>query len=132
MFGVCCAFYAIQLVYKLCQDFRESTKGFGIVSFLAGVFSSFLAVGMVMGIDYLFPVGSAATSAAFFVRLSFLIPLAYFAAFLVSLMISTLIGKRFSEDILSRAAYLCITLIVMAPIASTWFSLAKTMFGTAP
>lgn len=132
IFGACCAFYAVQLVYKLCQDFRQKTKGIGIASFLAGVFSLFLAVGMVMVVDYIFPVGSAAMPETFFIRLSFLIPLAYLAAFLASLMVGSLIGKRFSEDIISRTAYLGMTLIVMAPVASTWFSIAKTMLETAP
>ncbi|MCC8194671.1 MAG: hypothetical protein LIP28_08515 [Deltaproteobacteria bacterium] len=125
LLGVCCVLYSFQLLAKLGQDFRGNRLFPGLLGFLGGIIALFLTIACVLGVDYVFPVGSAATDATYFVRLSFLIPLAYLAAFLSSLFVSTLLGRWSVADITFRISYLGVTLIILAPVAHTWYLLAR-------
>ena len=127
--GVCCALYALQLLRNLGQDFRGKRFAPCFVAFLGGLVAVFLAVMLVLGVDYLYPVGSAATREAYFVRICFLVPLIYLGAFLSSLFVSTLIGQKRPATIVAHTAYLGVTLIVLAPMASIWFTSAAQTFA---
>ena len=116
-------------MFKLGQDFRGSRLAPALAAFLGGLVAIFLAVVFVLGVDYIFPVGSAATRETYFVRISFLIPLTYLAAFLASLFVSTLIGRNRAPNIVANTTYLGITLIVLAPVASIWVSSATQTLG---
>ena len=128
--GVCCVLYALQLVRSLYQDARGKRFARNLLAFIAGLASVALAVVFVLGVDYVYPVGSAATTATFFVRLCFLIPLAYLAAFLSSLFLESLIGRYCTDNIIGHMAYLGVTLIILAPVAHEWFLLATSRFGS--
>jgi len=123
LLGVCCALYTIQLLTKLGQDFKGNRLVSGLIGTVGGIVSIFLAVLFVLGVDYVYPVGSAATSATFFVRLSFLIPLSYLAAALSSLFINALLGRKGAANIVIHLTYLGITLIILAPTAHVWYTL---------
>jgi hypothetical protein len=129
LLGACCALYALQLLFKLGQDARSNRLVPSLVGFLGGFVATLLTVAAVLAVDYLFPVGSAATQATYFVRISFLIPLAYLAAFLAGLLLSTLLGRRAPPAIIAHTAYLGVTLMVLAPVAHLWFIMAAQALG---
>ena len=129
LLAVCCALYAVQLIRRIFQDLRGIPVWRGLLAFIAGLVSIGLAVVFVLAADYIFPIGSAATSAAFFIRISFLIPFAYLMAFLSALLLSTLIGRFCPQAIIHNTAYLGVTLIIMAPMASTWVTFALDYFN---
>lgn len=127
--GACCALYALQLLFRLGRDFRGSRLVPGFVGFLGGIVAIFLAIAIVLAVDYLLPVGSAATQATYFVRISFLIPLAYLAAFLASLMLGALLGRMAPSTVVAHTTYLGVTLIILAPVAQIWFTMATRALG---
>ena len=127
LLGVCCALYAIQLLLKLRLDFKGNRPVPCLAGFIGGLVSILLAVLFILGVDYLYPIGSAATQAAFFVRISFLIPLSYLAAALASLFMGALLGRIAPATIIQHMTYLGITLIILAPAVHTWYLLAREM-----
>ena len=130
LLGVCCALYALQLIRRMLQDFKGVPAWRILLALVAGLISLALAVVFVLAADYVFPVGSAATSATFYIRISFLIPFAYLMAFLAALLLSTLVGRFCPQSIIHNVAYLGVTLIIMAPMANTWFTVARDYLVT--
>lgn len=121
--GVCCSLYAIQLLRNIWQDCMGKHFGRNLLGLIGGLVAVILSILLVLGVDYVYPVGSAATPAMFFIRLCFLIPLAYLAAFLSSLFCDALIGRFCTPNIINHVAYLGITLIILAPVARDWYFL---------
>lgn len=128
--GACCILYALQLVRSLFQDVRGKSVWRSLLALVAGLVAIGLSVVFVLCVDYVFPVGSAANTAALVVRLCFLIPLAYLAAFLSSLFLETLLGRFCTGNVINHMAYLGVTLIILAPMANEWFLLAMARFGS--
>ena len=117
--------YAIQLLVKLGQDFKGSRFLPGLAGLVGGLVAICLAILLVLGVDHLYPVGSAATEETFFVRVSFLIPLSYLAAALSGLFMTALLKRTATANIIQHVTYLGITLIILAPIAEIWYRLAR-------
>jgi len=131
LLAVCCALYALQLVRRIFQDLKGTPVWRSFLAFIAGLVAVGLAVVFVLGADYVFPIGSAATSATFFIRISFLVPFAYLMGFLSALLLSMLLGRFCPQAIIHNTTYLGITLIIMAPMVSTWVTFALDYFGIA-
>lgn len=127
--GVCCFLYALQLIYHLGQDFRGKAIPTVLLPLCGGLISIIFALAAVVGVDSAFPIGSTASPAAFFIRVSFLVPLAYFAVFLSSHLVAAVIGRRYSTDIVCRTAYLGITLLAFFPIGKLWFDMTRDFFS---
>ncbi|SBV92705.1 membrane hypothetical protein [uncultured delta proteobacterium] len=122
--GVCCVLYALQLLFRLGQDFKSNRFVPNFVAFLGGIVAIFLAMAIILAVDCLLPVGSAATQATYFVRISFLIPLAYLAAFLASLILGAVLGNSAPSAVIVHITYLGVTLMVLAPVARIWLDMA--------
>lgn len=122
--GACCALYALQLLFRLGQEFRSNGFVQSFTGFLGGIIAILLAAVIILAVDYFLPVGSAATQATYFVRISFLIPLAYLAAFLASLTMSAILGKSAPSQAIAHTTYLGVTLMVLAPVARIWLDAA--------
>lgn len=113
----------------MLQDFKGVPPWRVFLALAVGLVALALAVVFVLAADYVFPVGSAATSATLYIRISFLIPFAYLMAYLAALLLSMLTGKFCPQNIIHNVAYLGITLSIMAPMANTWFTLARDYFA---
>lgn len=128
--GVCCFLYALQLIYHLGQDFRGKTFPTVLLPLCGGIIAIVFTLAAVIGVDSVFPVGSTASPAAFFIRVSFLVPLAYLTVFLFSHLVAAVIGRRYSTDIVCRTAYLGITLLTFSPIGKLWLDMTRHFFST--
>ena len=130
--GICCALYALQLLYRLGQDFKGKTLATALVPFCGGLLAILLAAAAVIGVDLVFPVGSTVSQATFFIRICFLVPLAYLAVFVTGHLVAAAIGKRYSANIVSHTANLGITLLVLLPVGKMWFTQAMHFFTPGP
>lgn len=120
--GIACMLYALQLVRELRLDLAGKGFSTGLMAVAAGCVALVLALILVMAVDYCYPVGSMESHATFFVRVAFLIPAMYLAAFVCASLMGRIIGARYSSAIVMHTAFLGVTLIVLAPIALRWLA----------
>ena len=130
--GVCCFLYALQLFYRLGQDFRGKALPEVLLPVCGGLIAIILTIAAVVGVDIVFPVGSMVSQATFFVRVCFLVPLAYLAASLSGHLVAAAIGHRYSANIVCYTTYLGITLLIFSPIAKMWLDMTMLFFAPGP
>lgn len=121
--GVACLLYSLQLLNLLRLDLKGKKAGDGLLAIFAGVLSLVLTTAIIIGVDIFFPFDGTISEAMYFIRMSVLIPLAYFAAFISSQVLRALIGASYPQNAVSYTAYLGVTLFFLAPIARMWLLL---------
>lgn len=118
--GIACLLYSLQLINLLRLDLTGKRASDGLLAIFAGILALILAAAMVIGADRLFPFDGRVSEAMYFIRMSILIPLAYFATFIASWIMRMLIGSAYPQSAVSHTAFLGVTLFFLAPVIRTW------------
>lgn len=120
IFGIACLLYSLQLLNLLLLDLKGKKAGDALLVVFAGILSLILAAAIVFCAAILLPFDGTLSEAMHFIRMSVLIPLAYFAAFVTSQLLRMSIGSSYPQSAVSHIAYLGVTLFFLAPVARIW------------
>lgn len=121
IFGIACLLYLLQLLNLLRLDLKGKKVGDGLLAVCAGILSLILTAAIVLCASILVPFDGTLSEAMYFIRMSILIPLTYFAAFVTSQLFRMLIGSSYPQSAVSHTAYLGVTLFFLAPAVRMWF-----------
>lgn len=121
--GIFCALYALQLARRTLLDIKGKGFGAGLMVFCAGILAVIVTAAIILAVDWILPVGSMESEATYFVRIAFLIPLSYLAAYLAGALLEAVVGSKYPVSAITNISLLAVTLAVLAPIARTWIAM---------
>ncbi|MDL2209951.1 hypothetical protein LJC26_04010 [Desulfovibrio sp. OttesenSCG-928-O18] len=104
-------------------DVKGKGFGAGLMVFCAGTLAVIVTAAIILAVDWILPVGSTESQATLFIRIAFLVPLAYFAAYLAGTLLGAIIGSRYPVAAITNIALFAVTVTVLAPIAKQWIDM---------
>ena len=118
--GIFCVLYAVQLVRRTLLDVKGKGFGAGLMVFCAGILAVIVTAATILAVDWILPVGGMESEATYFIRIAFLIPLSYLAAYFAGTLLEAVVGSSYPVTAITNISLLAVTLAVLAPIARTW------------